>query len=189
VDRPAVSVEGAETGQIVDVGPVAGGQDDRVNRLGGAVCPDDTIWGEPVEHRPTGQPAGGERGGVAAVVEDHNRAGAVPAAGRQRFQAGPAGPVVHIEPEGTLRLEPDRVSAGDGHGGDLGEFDGDLYGGVPGADHHYSLPGELVRAAVVGGGQEGSGELGQTGKVGDMRSAEAAGCCDQTPRGQPARAG
>jgi len=30
VDPPAISVEGTEAGEVVDVGPVAGGQDDRL---------------------------------------------------------------------------------------------------------------------------------------------------------------
>src|SRR5690606_3338601 len=39
VARVAVAVEGAERAQIAEVGSVAGGQDDRVDLLGGAVGP------------------------------------------------------------------------------------------------------------------------------------------------------
>ncbi|GAA2580988.1 hypothetical protein GCM10010424_28160 [Streptomyces lienomycini] len=39
VARLAVAVEGAERAQIAEVGSVAGGQDDRVDLLGGAVGP------------------------------------------------------------------------------------------------------------------------------------------------------
>ena len=51
------------------------------------------------------------------------------------------------------------------------------------------LPGELVGAAVAGGVQQGSGEVGQTGKIGNVRPAEASGCRDQCPGRQPVPAG
>ena len=96
---------------------------------------------------------------------------------------------MHIKAERTLRLKPDRLSAGKRDGGDLGELDGDLDSGVAGADHHNPLPAEGFRPAVMGSVQQGSGEVAQAGKVGNVGPAEAAGGRDQRPGGQPVPAG
>jgi hypothetical protein len=69
VDGSAGVVKSAGGSKVVDIGPVAGGQDDGVDVLMSAVGPDDPGGGEAFEHPSLVGPPGCHRGGVASVVE------------------------------------------------------------------------------------------------------------------------
>src|SRR5690606_36615394 len=70
LEGQAVRVERAEGAQVVQVGPVAGGEDDRVDGLAGTVGPDDRVAVEGGEHRPPVESSGLQGGGVVAGVQD-----------------------------------------------------------------------------------------------------------------------
>jgi hypothetical protein len=66
---PAGPVEGTDRGKVIDIRPVAGGEDNRVDLLRGSVGPD-PVGREAFEHPSFVGPASRDRGGVASVVED-----------------------------------------------------------------------------------------------------------------------
>src|SRR5690606_7976227 len=180
LEGQAVAVERAEGAQVVQAGPVAGGEDDGVDGLAGAVGPDDVLAVEGGEHRPPVEPSGLQGGGVVAGVQDEGAGGqAGQPVRRQVVEAGGGVPVVDVLAADDLRHELERLPGGEGDGGDLGEFVADLDGGVAGADDDDALSGELLGVAVRGHMQRLPGEV--SGQVGDVRVAEGATRRDDTP--------
>jgi hypothetical protein len=66
---PAGPVERTDRGKVIDIRPIAGGEDYRVDLLRGSVGPDHPIRCEAFEHPSFVGPASRDRGGVASVVE------------------------------------------------------------------------------------------------------------------------
>src|SRR5690606_35782831 len=116
---PAVGVEGAERAQVVQAGPVTGGEDDGVDVLAGAVGPDDRVAVEGAEHRSPVEPPGLEGGGVVAGVQDEGAGGqAGQPVRRQVVEAGGGVPVVDVVAADDLRHELEGPAGGEGDGGD-----------------------------------------------------------------------
>src|SRR5688500_17861295 len=86
MQRPVVAVKRAESLEVVQAGPVAGGQDDGVNWFARSVGPTHAVVVENGEHGPAVGVAGAQGGAVAAVIDDGGAA-IEPAADRGRVQA------------------------------------------------------------------------------------------------------
>ncbi len=180
-------VEGAvESGEVGQVGAVAGGEDQCVQPFRGAVGPCDLVVGEAREHRAPVGGAGGEGGAVAAVVQ--NRLGGrspQQSAERGGVQAGASEPEVQVLAQQVLPGELHRRPRGQRRRAFVGELCSHLYRGVPRPDHDHALPGERCRAAVVGRVQDLPGKGRQARQVRAVRAAEAARGGDHRPRRQP----
>ena len=114
--------------QVVEVGAVAGGEDDGVDHFAGAVGPDDVLAVQRGEHRASVRPSGLDSGSVAAGVGDEGvRDEPSEPFGRKVVEAGPLQPVVQISPVDPLGKEGEGTAGCDGDVGHLGEFVADLY--------------------------------------------------------------
>ena len=114
VQRPLVAVERADRCEVVEAGPVAGGQDDGVDVFAAAVAPTDGIAVEAGEHRPSVRVARAQGGAVAAVVDD-GRGAVKPAADRRRVQARADQPPVQVASQRPLRPKAQRRPRGQAH--------------------------------------------------------------------------
>ncbi|MGW3940048.1 hypothetical protein [Streptomyces phaeochromogenes] len=73
---------------------------------------------------------------------------------RRDVQSGPLQPEVQVAAPDVLAGELHRTAAGQRDPGHRGKLGRDLHGGVARTHHDDPLPGERLRAAVVGGMQQ-----------------------------------
>jgi hypothetical protein len=168
VDRCPLWVEGAELAQVVQAGPVSGGQDDRVDRLALAVAPGHLVSVQRGEHRAPVNAAVSEGLLEPDAVGDHAAAGdlAQPFGG-QGVEATLAQPVVDVLAAQPLGDEPHGMAGGQRDRRDRRELVGDLGGGVARADDDHPLAGVRRWVAVVGDVRKlaGEGVLAREGRA------------------------